>query len=102
MECLARGLADDAKSSSSVKIHHIGVEDVNKKKKKPPQASWDRVVPWERSSMYTPTMIDDNFIKDEILRFAPMAPRPLSMKEWLDMLQPDRIAKFLHEEVLVR
>jgi len=42
------------------------------------------------------------FIDGEIARFAPMAPRPLSMQEVLDMLKPERIAKFLHLEVPVR
>mmetsp|Transcript_9204 Transcript_9204/g.20523 ORF Transcript_9204/g.20523 Transcript_9204/m.20523 type:complete len:444 (+) Transcript_9204:127-1458(+) len=68
--------------------------------------SWDRKVPWERSSLYG---VDDlsgdvleGFIDSEIARFAPMVPRPLSMQEVLEMLEPERIAKFLHVEVPVR
>jgi len=68
--------------------------------------SWDRMVPWERSSLIAPQELPDEaidmFIEDEIARFAPMRPRPLSMKEVLDMLDPQRIAKFLHVEVPIR
>eukprot|EP00931_Biecheleriopsis_adriatica_P113146 TRINITY_DN880_c0_g1_i1.p1 TRINITY_DN880_c0_g1~~TRINITY_DN880_c0_g1_i1.p1 ORF type:complete len:462 (+),score=73.75 TRINITY_DN880_c0_g1_i1:29-1387(+) len=70
-------------------------------------SSWDGQVPWERSSMLLPaTELPEeemeNFIEEQILHFAPMQPRPLSMQEVLDMLDPERIAKFLHVEVPIR
>mmetsp|Transcript_46962 Transcript_46962/g.140213 ORF Transcript_46962/g.140213 Transcript_46962/m.140213 type:complete len:455 (+) Transcript_46962:75-1439(+) len=69
-------------------------------------ASWDGAVPWERSSMTMPKHLPDedigDFIEEEIKHFAPMRPRPLTMQEVLDMLDPPRIAKYLHVEVPVR
>ena len=44
----------------------------------------------------------EEFIQQELDSFAPMQPRPLSMQEVLDMLEPQRIAKFLHVEVPIR
>lgn len=44
----------------------------------------------------------EEFIMQEISAFAPMQPRPLSMQEVLEMLDPQRIAKFLHVEVPIR
>eukprot|EP00438_Fugacium_kawagutii_P009981 Skav234400 [mRNA] locus=scaffold873:202647:206363:- [translate_table: standard] len=52
----------------------------------------------------------EEFIQQELDSFAPMAPRrranleqkPLSMQEVLEMLDPQRIAKFLHVEVPIR
>ena len=44
----------------------------------------------------------EEFIQQEVDSFAPMQPRPLSMQEVLDMLDPQRIAKFLHVEVPIR
>jgi len=49
-----------------------------------------------------PCMTEDEFIRSEVARFALKSPRPLSMQDVLDMLDPERIAKFLHVEVLVR
>ncbi|CAK0899581.1 unnamed protein product [Prorocentrum cordatum] len=43
-----------------------------------------------------------DYIQHEVARFVPMLPHPLSMQDFLDMLEPARLAKFLHEEVLVR
>mmetsp|Transcript_85068 Transcript_85068/g.264303 ORF Transcript_85068/g.264303 Transcript_85068/m.264303 type:complete len:466 (-) Transcript_85068:113-1510(-) len=71
-----------------------------------PGASWDGAVPWERSSLMLPKHLPDedvdDFIEEEIQYFAPMSPRPLTMQEVLDMLEPKRIAKYLHVEVPVR
>jgi len=56
--------------------------------------------------MIVPEVLGDDdveaFIKGELDHFVPMQPRPLSMQEVLDMLEPQRIAKFLHVEVPIR
>jgi len=68
-------------------------------------SSWDGQVPWERGSMIVPQMAEgdvEKFVETELDSFVPMQPRPLSMQEVLDMLDPARIAKFLHVEVPVR
>merc|ERR1719203_679665 len=38
----------------------------------------------------------------EIQRFAAMSPRPLSMQDVLDMLEPERLAKYMHVELPIR
>lgn len=74
-------------------------------KRKYGPSSWDGQVPWERGSMIVPQVAEsdvEEFIQQELDSFAPMTPRPLTMQEVLDMLDPQRIAKFLHVEVPIR
>jgi hypothetical protein len=96
--CVAKAMLDDAQSLL-VKNHHISVDHVDRKTKRRLEAGRDRILPWERPSVNTPT---NHVSKDEIIRFASTAPTPLHMNDWLDMSQPASIAKFLHVEVLVR
>lgn len=42
------------------------------------------------------------WVRNEVDRFAPMQPWPLTMGQVLEMLEPDRLAKFMHVEVPVR
>lgn len=65
-----------------------------------------RSKPWEGPSLATPKLEVsedcEDFIKGELERFKPMGPRPVSIAEVLEMIDPVRIAKFVHSEVPVR
>lgn len=45
---------------------------------------------------------EDEWMREEADRFATMQPWPLTMRQVLEMLEPDRLAKFMHVEVPVR
>jgi signal transduction histidine kinase len=66
-----------------------------------------RPKPWERSSLSGPDALLGNdgpegWLESEIARFVPMQPMPLNMQEVIDMVEPERMAKYLHVEVPIR
>merc|ERR1719223_2180863 len=63
--------------------------------------------PWTRASIARPemrsgSMDPEAMLQSELLKFHEMKPYPVTLADILEMTDPDRIAKYVHQEVPVR